>query len=324
MSREIPLKTTLKNLKISPVVGLPFGGATTRVGPGEGVSQEVALMTTPPIRKGVGEVPEAGAGTSKINEMLPPQKEGLPVGGRLQQFWDVWHRNHAPPSVVEMLKEGYILPFKDKNFHPPLTNKTDFSSSYRNTEKNSALLQAVQDLLEKNAIEEVKNPSSLGFYSRMFLVPKKDSWRPIIDLSHLNQFLEIPKFKMETPESVRKELQKGDWITSVDLTDAYLHIPIHKKSRKYLRFKIGDKIYQFKVLPFGLATAPYLFTKLVKAMKEMALKLDLGLDIYQYLDDWINRTLTFQDGLEKVQVLLKFLKMLGFLVDMKKIPTKTS
>ena len=50
--------------------------------------------------------------------------------------------------------------------------------------------------------ERVKNVKSLGFYSRLFLVPKPHQrWRPVIDLSRLNTFLHVEKFKMETPES---------------------------------------------------------------------------------------------------------------------------
>ena len=41
---------------------------------------------------------------------------------------------------------------------------------------------------------------------------------------------------METPESIRASLIPGEWVLSIDLSDTYLHIPIHPNSRKYLRF----------------------------------------------------------------------------------------
>ena len=42
--------------------------------------------------------------------------------------------------------------------------------------------------------------NSLGFYNRLFLVPKPNNrWRPILDLSTLNTFLNTELFKMETP-----------------------------------------------------------------------------------------------------------------------------
>ena len=39
------------------------------------------------------------------------------VGGRLQKFWQKWSLLGANPRVVSILKDGYILPFKNR---PPL------------------------------------------------------------------------------------------------------------------------------------------------------------------------------------------------------------
>ena len=43
---------------------------------------------------------------------------------------------------------------------------------------------------------------------------------------------------METDKGIRSELRVGEWTTSVDLSDAYLHIPVHPAFRKYLRLHI--------------------------------------------------------------------------------------
>ena len=126
--------------------------------------------------------------------------------------------------------------------------------------RQSSLLTSIQDLLHKGAVEVVHTQNSLGFYSRLFLVPKPGNrWRPVIDLSSLHKFPVIPKFKMETPESIRAFLRKGEWVTSIDLMDAYLHVPIHTHFQKYLRFHHKGVTYQFVSLPFGLATAPLVF-----------------------------------------------------------------
>ena len=115
-----------------------------------------------------------------------------------------------------------------------------------------------------------ENVKSLGFYSRLFLVPKPHQrWRPVIDLSRLNTFLHVKKFKMETPESIRTSLIPGEWVSLIDLSHGYLHIPIHPNSRKYLRFCYKSQVFQFTSLPFGLATAPQVFTMIVKEVKLM-------------------------------------------------------
>ena len=58
----------------------------------------------------------------------------------------------------------------------------------------------------------------------------------MIDLSRLNTFLLVERFKVETPESIRASLIPGEWVLSIDLSNTSLHIPIHPNSRKYLRF----------------------------------------------------------------------------------------
>ena len=62
--------------------------------------------------------------------------------------------------------------------------------------------------------------------------------------------------KVQNGNSIRTSLIPGEWVSSIDLSDAYLHIPIHPSSRKYLRFCHRSQVFQFTSLPFGLATAP--------------------------------------------------------------------
>ena len=129
-----------------------------------------------------------------------------------------------------------------------------------------ALVEEVNKLLLKGAVEKIE-PEGPGFYSHIFLVPKKNGkLQLIIDLSRLNTFLDIQSFRMETANKVRQAIQPNDWAFSLDLTDAYLHVIIHCQSRKYLRFCLMGQAYQFKALPFGLATSPYVFTRLMVAI----------------------------------------------------------
>jgi len=104
--------------------------------------------------------------------------------------------------------------------------------------------QEVQALCAKGAIEQIFAPLSPGFYGHLFCVPKATGgWRPVLDLSPLNVFLRKIRFKMETASSIREAIRPRDWATSVDLTDAYFHITIHPRDRRWLRFVWKDKVY---------------------------------------------------------------------------------
>ena len=244
----------------------------------------------------------------------PNVAQNLPVGARLQSFWKTWLNLGAGPKVVQILREGYPLPFR---IRPQLTRSPTVISRYVNPHRNSYLLEALHQLIDKNAVERVQNPKSLGFFNRLFLVPKPNNkWRPILDLSKLNPFLKVEKFKMEAPETIRTSLQQGEWVTSVDFKDAYFHIPIQEQSSKYLRFHVQGRTYQFKALPFGLSTVPMEFTVLVKEVKLMATH--RGIRIHQYLDDWLVRAKSYQICLQHTQSLVKICQELGWLVNLEK------
>ena len=237
-----------------------------------------------------------------------------PVGGRLQSFWEIWAHKGANPKVVSILKEGYVLPFKVR---PPLVRDPLIVSGYANPIRDSHLQEAVQALIEKKAVERVRVQTSLAFFNRLFIVPKPNhKWRPILDLSTLNQFLCVKTFKMETPETIRTSLQQEEWVTSLDFSDAYFHIPIHFTSRKFLRFHFQNQSYQFRALPFGLSTTPMEFTGVVKEVKLMAQS--QGIRIHQYLDDWLIRAPTKESCHQGTQSLLALCQELGWMVNMQK------
>ena len=103
------------------------------------------------------------------------------------------------------------------------------------------------------------------FISNIFIVPKPGGkFRPVINLKALNEFVTYHHFKQETFNVVLDLLQENDFMTSVDMEQAYYSIPIHKESQKYLKFYWNEVLYSFSCLPFGLASAPYIFTKILK------------------------------------------------------------
>ncbi len=81
------------------------------------------------------------------------------------------------------------------------------------------------------------------------------------------------------------QIQVGDWFVTVDLKDAYFHVQVVRRHRKFLRFAFGGKAYQCMVLPFGLALAPRTFTKVMDAALAPLRLQDIR--ALNYLDDWL-------------------------------------
>ena len=125
---------------------------------------------------------------------------------------------------------------------------------------------------------------------------------------------------METPESIRASLIREEWVSSIDLSDAYLHIPIHPNSRKYLRFCHKSQEFQFTSLPFGLATAPQVFTIIIKEVKLMALT--RGIRRHQNLDDWLMRAHSQEEAQVNTQTVVDLTQSLGWIINQEKSKLK--
>ena len=161
---------------------------------------------------------------------------------------------------MEVLRVGHQIPFDRR---PPLSERPLSLLAYSpQSSKGVALNQELQNILQKGPIKPA--PQSPGFYSRLFLVQKASgSWRPIIEQSTLDDYVTSFHFHMETPQSVLRSIRPGDWMISLDLQDAYLQVPVHRDSRRYLRFVVQGQTYQFRVLYFGLTTASQVFTRIM-------------------------------------------------------------
>ena len=160
-----------------------------------------------------------------------------------------------------MLREGYRIPCLRS---PPQSAVPIPMPSYNPlSTKGVALGEVTQALIAKGAVELAPLPSP-GFYNRLFVVWKTSgSWRPVIDLSTLNHFVAVSHFQMETIQSVLLSVCQGDWMASIDLKDAYLQVPVHPKSRPFLRFVAHGQVYQFTALCFDLSMAPQVFSRVM-------------------------------------------------------------
>ena len=171
-------------------------------------------------------------------------------------------------------------------------------------------------LIAKGAVELASLPSP-GFYSRLFVVWKTSgSWRPVIDLSHLNRFVDVSHFQMETIQSVLLSVRQGDWMASIDLKEAYLQVPVHPDSRHFLRFVSKGHVFQFKALYFGLSTAPQVFSRVVAAVS--AILHSMAIRMLRYLDDWLVQSFSRESLLRDLQTVLDLCHELGIVVNPQK------
>ena len=171
-------------------------------------------------------------------------------------------------------------------------------------------------VLRMGAVDQVPSPDP-GFYSRLFVVLKTSgSWRPVIDLKNLNRFIKKTRFRMETPQSVLSSITRDDWMISIDLKEAYLQVPIHLESRKFLRFVTKEGVFQFRTLCFGLSTAPQVFTRIMAPVSTILHS--AGIRMMRYLDDWLIMATSKEECLRAREVTIKLCADLGIVINREK------
>ncbi len=111
------------------------------------------------------------------------------------------------------------------------------------------------------------------------------------------------------------QIRSDDWFVMIDLKDACFHVSILPCHRKFLRFAFGGKVYQYLVIPFGLALSPRIFTKCVDAAL-VPLRLQ-GIRIMNYIDDWLILAQSHQLAVRHRDVVLAHMKELGLQLNAK-------
>ena len=222
---------------------------------------------------GTPDVPQASTSSSSSSSTSATFQVGM-----LFKFFDQWGSITSNRFMLNMV-QGHHLQLRS---HPPLFHDFWHFNVKAAAAHHPVIQKEVDELLAKGAIEPFSGGT--GFYSSVFVVPKHTGGLcSILNLKHFNCYMYIPSFKMPTLKNIWQLIQQGDFAFSFDLQDAYLHVPIVKHHHHFLHFVWHNVPYQWKVLPFGLATAPRVFTSLMKPI--FFLCHHKGLHIVIYLDD---------------------------------------
>ncbi len=172
-----------------------------------------------------------------------PSQECLPLHDTLlppSHFIHEWERLPGVSLwVLRTIRSGYTLQF---GRNPPRFDGVQLTV-VNSTSKASVPQQELSSLLQKGAIEEIpQSDIERGFFSRYFLVPKRDvAWGPFWICGVW--IFPFTKFKMLTMKTIMSQIQGGDWFVTIDLKDAYFHIQVVQWHRRFLRFAFGGKAY---------------------------------------------------------------------------------
>lgn len=237
------------------------------------------------------------------------------MAGRLSLFQESWAKITSDSFVHQSIM-GYIIPLEETPYQEsiPIQKWSSLEMTNLNNE--------IQRLKELGAIQNCVSCND-QFISSYFLITKPNGKsRFILNLKKFNKYVKTDHFKLEDLRSVCKLLSQGSFMGTIDLKDAYFLVPIHADSRKYLRFIFDNQLYEFKCLPFGLATSPFVFTKIMKPV--VGYLRSRGLVSNIYLDDLLCLGESYESCLENIETSCKVFESLGFVINWEKSSQKPS
>ena len=176
----------------------------------------------------------------------------------------------------------------------------------------------IEEMIQKQAIQSVPpHHHKTSFLSTLFVVPKIGrGQRPVFNLRQLNQFVRYNHFKMEGIHMLRDLVKPNDYMAKINLKDAYFTVPIWKEHQKFLHFLWKGTQWEFMCLPFGLASAPRIFIKILKPIVGLLRK--QGVRLVIYLDDILLMASTTETLTHHVELTVALLELLGFVVNYQK------
>uniref|UniRef100_A0A1B6DFS4 RNA-directed DNA polymerase n=1 Tax=Clastoptera arizonana TaxID=38151 RepID=A0A1B6DFS4_9HEMI len=222
-------------------------------------------------------------------------------------------------SFSNLLKKHQII-FSDKpgllkGSQARLNLKPTFTTVNRSYPIPYGKRQRVFEEIERMIGDGLIEPSNSPYTNPLVCVAKNDgNIRLCLDGRHLSKHI-IPD--MESPPDINTLLQKFigiTYMTSLDLTQSYLQIPLHKDDRPYVAFRVHGRNLQWTRLPFGLNVSGSIFIKNLNAI--------LGPELYPfvttYVDDILITSHTFEEHLEHLDIVLSKLKEHGATIRLSK------
>ena len=215
------------------------------------------------------------------------------------------------PAWLEDMKEVFKnppegeLPKKKGEFNHEINLTVDFLPKTPVIPLRPADQAFVEDyldtMLRKGYIRISK--SSMGV--PLFLVPKKDGKRPVVNYRKLNDIIEKDSTPLPRIDDTLDQLIGSQLFTKIDLKDAFNQMRIKEGDKWKTAFRTRYGTFEYLVMPFGLTNAPATFQKYVN----WVLKKELDQERVAYVD---NILVTGHDQVthhEKVQkILMKLYK----------------
>lgn len=257
------------------------------------------------------------ANFSNLSYTMP--ESSLCIVNTLESFSDLTESQKSELNTV-INCFATIAP-EDKLGHTHLLqHEIDTGDAKPISQRQYPLSPAMQVHLNKEIDEMLKlgviQPSQSPWCSPLWLVPKSSGeYRVCFDGRKLNSVTVKDTYPMPQIDSILNKLRDAKYLTSIDLRQAFFQIPLEESSRPKTAFAVyGKGLFEFRVMPFGLANSPKTMVRLMDRVLNPA----LVPFCFVYLDDIIVATPTFPLHIKILSQVFQQLKNAQLTVNLKK------
>ena len=139
------------------------------------------------------------------------------------------------------------------------------------------------------------------------LKPDKQNVRICGDFKQtVNPVAKLDRYPIPRVEDLFAKLAGGKAFTKLDLSQAYLQVPLDEESRKLVVVNTHKGLYRYTRLPYGVSSAPGIFQRLMETVLQ-------GIpNVIVYLDDILITGATEDEHLKTLSLVLERLERAGF------------
>lgn len=234
-------------------------------------------------------------------------------GGRVAHFKQEWRLLGAPESMLE----GMTAEWKKDTSWTQAAEKGKLMPRQTFWPHEEHINQCVQEMLDSRCVKRIQAQDARWIHP-IHVVPKPGGKvRFILDCSKMNDLISDRKFKQENLRNVELLTTHKDYATSIDLTSAFFHIPVHPSFSPFLCFRTSEAVYSFTAMPFGAKSSPRVFERFSRlACKH--LREHLHIRVVHYVDDILLLHTDPQELSQKTKEAVTILQNLGFTISMRK------